>query len=109
MPVRPQEILLSPKSLANPQLPQGRTGSSAPTEFLKSSRFCVGDDAHIVPAGKSDFTLFLGEFGTSQWVDVGIGSYEINRKFSKNRAAKHNPVFCVSNFVTGERFFGKAR
>ena len=82
---------------------------SAPAEFLKSSRFCVGDDAHIVPAGKSDFTLFLGEFGTSQWVDVGIDPYEINRKFSKNRAVRHNPVFHVSNFVTGVRFFGKAR
>ncbi|CAH0537604.1 hypothetical protein [Oscillospiraceae bacterium] len=40
---------------------------------------------------------------------MGINPYEINRKFSKNRAVRHNPVFCVSNFVTGERFFGKAR
>ena len=35
----------------------------------------VGADAHIGPAERTVFSVIFGEFVTSQWADVGIGSY----------------------------------
>ena len=35
-------------------------------------KFCVGDDAHIVPANMTDFSKIFGEFVGAQWGDVGI-------------------------------------
>ncbi|MEI3078269.1 MAG: hypothetical protein V8T00_02810 [Oscillospiraceae bacterium] len=37
--------------------------------------WCVGDDAHIVPANQSDFMETFDEFDGVQWVDVGINPY----------------------------------
>ena len=39
-------------------------------------QFCVGDDAHIVPANMTDFSKIFGEFVGAQWGDVGIAPYE---------------------------------
>ena len=39
-------------------------------------QFCVGDDAHIVPANMTDFSKIFGEFVGAQWGDVGIDPYE---------------------------------
>ena len=39
-------------------------------DFSEIFRFCVGGDAHIAPARKSDDTEIPGEFVTSQWGDV---------------------------------------
>ena len=39
-------------------------------------KFCVGDDAHIVPAVQPIFTIAFGEFVGAQWGDVGIAPYE---------------------------------
>ena len=38
-------------------------------------QFCVGDDAHIVPANKTVFTETFGEFDGALWVDVGLDPY----------------------------------
>jgi|GEM_PF-54901 len=40
----------------------------------------VGADAHIGPAECTVFTVFFGEFATSQRADVGIGPYKRMRK-----------------------------
>ena len=52
-------------------------------KFAKNLQKCVGGDAHIAPANKTNFTGILGEFGTSQWVDVGIDPYEYAGEISK--------------------------
>ena len=36
----------------------------------------VGVEAHIDPAGCTDFTEISGEFDGTQWGDVGIAPYE---------------------------------
>ncbi len=43
---------------------------------------CVGGDAHIAPANRTDFTEISGESDSSPRVDVGIDPYEPRRKLS---------------------------
>ena len=46
-------------------------------------QFCVGDDAHIVPANMTDFSKIFGEFVGAQWGDVGIAPYAKFKDYAK--------------------------
>ncbi len=59
-----------------------------PPFLHETSNQRVGGDAHHRPGRKSDYTLFFGEFVTSQWGDVDIAPYEPPGGFSNFRKAK---------------------
>ena len=43
---------------------------------MQMLQFCIGDDAHIVPAVQPIFTIAFDEFDGTKWGDVGIAPYE---------------------------------
>ena len=55
-------------------------GQKEQDDLCLFARWLVGVDAHIDPAVQSVFTVFFGEFATSQQADVGIGPYKRMRK-----------------------------
>ena len=54
-----------------------------PAKNAEISQLCVGGDAYIAPANRTDFSGIFGEFDTSQWVDVGIDPYGENGRLIK--------------------------
>ena len=52
-----------------------RTNTACDRFTRRTNTHCVGGDAYIAPAGRTDFMVILNEFGTFQRADVGIGPY----------------------------------
>ena len=61
-------------------------------------QFCVGDDAHIVPAESTDFMKNFGESAGSQWVDAGIDPYAFFWVFTYNGT---NPFLLKNRQILG--------
>ena len=71
----------------------------------------VGADAHIGPAGCTDFAKIFGEFATAQWADRVVGPYSriFNQTYSVGADDSVRPAECTvftgiyGEFVTSQR------